>query len=63
MVAAPEDRKLLDRFTRLGTLQAQLAQKLRLSILSTTRLDSGKLSERVEPAADPALLGGYTRPN
>jgi hypothetical protein len=29
MVAAPEDRKLLDRFTRLGTLQAQLAQKLR----------------------------------
>jgi hypothetical protein len=59
LLADLEDDKLIGRVKQLGTLQATLAQKLRISIQSSTRSDRGKVTEKpTQQPAEPSLLGG-----
>jgi hypothetical protein len=63
LAAHPDGDLFVDRVRKLGTLQASLAQKLRLSIQSVLRREN---AETVEQAAewfpDGSVLQGRTRP-
>jgi hypothetical protein len=59
LLADVHDDKVLERVRKLGTLQAVLAQKLRISIQNATRSDRGKVTEKpVSIPDEPRLLGG-----
>jgi hypothetical protein len=54
-----DNGKVLRRVAILGTLQSTLAQKLRLSVQSSLRIDNARVLERSQPpAAKPWLLDG-----
>jgi phage terminase small subunit len=59
------DKGAVEQFVRLGALLNTTAQKLRLSIQSALRTDSGKNHERQNHDSASLLLGGedLNRPN
>ena len=53
----PTDYEAIDRLTKVGNLLNATAQKLRLSIQSALRTESGKNDEREAKVEAPRLLG------